>query len=110
MIEKYFTTVFTVTRGVWETDINGFAYSAPSVVGTFSGHIQQIKPELAQYLNLNFTKTFSIWCPVGIDVLAGDYLNDGTYNYSVKESKINDSVGINVHLQLIVERSDELGS
>jgi len=109
-ISKFYTTTFTVTRGTWSEDGDGFASSAPTTVGTFLGHIQQMTPKLAQYLNLNFTKTYSIWCDPSTDIKSGDIINDGTKYYSIKEIQDNSMVGSNMHLELIAEESEELGS
>jgi hypothetical protein len=109
-ISKFYTTTFTVTRGTWSEDGDGFASSAPTTIGTFKGHIQQITPKLAQYLNLNFTKTYSVWCSPLTDVKSGDIISGGNKYYSVKEIQNNASVGSNMHLELIVEESEELGS
>jgi hypothetical protein len=109
-ISKFYKTSFTVTRGGWTTDSEGFSSSGPTEVGTFMGHIQQITPKLAQYLNLNFTKTYSVWCDPATDIKSGDIISDGTKYYSVKEIQNNASVGSNMHLELVVEESSELGS
>jgi hypothetical protein len=109
-INKFYTTEFTVTRGGWTTDSEGFSSSAPTEVGTFMGHIQQITPKLAQYLNLNFTKTYSVWTAPDSDVKSGDIITDGTKYYSVKEIQNNAMVGSNMHLELVVEESEEVGS
>ena len=110
MISKFFTTTFTGTRGAWLTDGDGFPYSSPSAITSFKGHLQQATPRLAQYLNLNYTKTFTVWVAVGTDIKQGDMINDGTYYYSVKEIQDNSFVGSNKHLELVVERSEEVGS
>jgi hypothetical protein len=110
MIEKFYTKNFTVTRGAWTTDSEGFSSSAPTEIGTFKGHLQQISPKLSQYLNLNFTTTYSIWCGGLTDVKIGDILLcDGIY-YSVKEIQNNTLVGSNTHIEIIAEKSEELGS
>jgi len=110
MISKFYTTVFTVFRGTWQTDQDGFSSSAPLEIGTFNGHIQQISPKLAQYLNLNFTKTYSVWTDPATDIKQGDVIDDGTKKYTVKEIQNNDSVGSNMHLELVCEESEEYGS
>lgn len=109
-IEKFYTKTFTVSRGTWSEDAEGYASSAPTVVGTFLGHLQQISPKIAEYLNLNFTKTYSIWCGGLSDVKIGDILTNGGIHYSVKEIQNNTLVGSNTHLELIVEESEEYGS
>jgi hypothetical protein len=109
-IEKFYTKTFSIIRGTWSEDSEGFASSAPTTVGTFKGHLQQITPKLAQYLNLNFTTTYSIWAGGSTSVKVGDILLcDGIY-YSVKEIQNNTLVGSNTHIEIIAERSDEYGS
>ena len=110
MISKFYKTLFTITRGAWTTDRDGFASSAPTEIGTFMGHIQQMTPKLAQYLNLNFTKSYSVWCPPATDIKAGDIIYGNSKYYSVKEIQNNASVGSNMHLELVCEESIEFGS
>lgn len=109
-IEKFYTTAFTVYRHKWADDNDGFSYSETDEIDEgFNGHIQQISPKLAQYLNLNFTKTFSVWCGLTTDVKIGDILHDGSNYFTVKEIQTND-IGANSHLELVVELSEEFGS
>jgi len=110
MINRFYTTEFTVYRGGWTTDQDGFSSSAPQEIGVFSGHIQQASPKLSQFLNLNFTKTYSVWCYPTTDIKQGDVIDDGSKKYTVKEIQNNASVGSNMHLELVCELSEEYGS
>jgi len=100
MISDFFTTTFTVTRMIWSGDS-----SAEASQGTFSGHIQQAEPELAQSLGYAFTRTFKVWCAVDTDVEDGDTLTVGNNTYSVRANKVL-QVGENQHLQLIIEKDE----
>lgn len=102
MISEYYTTEFTVMRMSWSADSAGLEEA-----GTFSGHLQQARPELTQQLGLAMTKTFSIWCDEETDVLEGDSIVAGEITYTVRAIQNNGFVGKNQHLELIVEKMDE---
>ena len=72
MIEKFFTTSFTVKRASWKTDGESNQYSELEAVSSFVGHLQQASAELVQSLGLNLTKTFTIWAGLATDVIEGD--------------------------------------
>jgi hypothetical protein len=97
-IERFYNTTFAVTRMTWANES-----SAEASAGSFSGHIQQARPEFAQQIQTAWGKTFVVWCDKGTDVLPGDTLTiaSGDYagTYSVKNSQIN-AVGGNQHLEL----------
>ena len=103
MIEKRFTTQFTMKRMVWTGDSSSLVDSA-----SFKGHLQQTSVELAQNLGLSFTKSFSIWCSLNTDVKAGDELYNDEVQYTVKEIQ-ELLIGGNKHKQLIVERTESYG-
>ena len=103
MISKFFTTLFTVSRQEWSEDSDGQQFSALAEVGTFLGHKQQASAELAQQLALNFTKTFTVWCPVDEDIREGDSIEtEAGETYLVRAIQTNDT-GNNQHLELVVE-------
>lgn len=101
MINDFFTTTFTISKMTWSGES-----SEMSTTGTFLGYIQQASPALAEQLGLNFTKTFTIWCPVDTQVKENDSLDDGTASYSVKAINKRD-YGENKHLELVVEKDQE---
>lgn len=103
MIDKFFTTTFTIYRQVWTVDDDSNAYSAQSLMGTLLGHLQQGGIELAQSLGLAFTKTFRIWCDESVDVREGDELTAGGFSYFVRAKK-KFLVGNNQHIELVVEQ------
>jgi hypothetical protein len=106
MISDFFTENFTVRRAVWLEDFGG-QYSEETIVGSFKGHKQQASPELIQNLGLSLTKSFSVWCPVDSDVLAGDTLLSGQEQFSVSAVQLN-NIGSNRHKELIIELDDEV--
>lgn len=104
-IERFFTTTIAVSRMEWSNES-----SAEITVSSFSGHIQQARPEFAQQLSEAWGKTFIVWCDTDTDVASGDTLTiaSGDYSgtYSVKNTKKN-AVGNNQHLELIAIRDVE---
>jgi hypothetical protein len=84
--------------------------SAEISAGSFSGHIQQARPEFAEQIAEAWGKTFIVWCAKGTDVLPGDSLTiaSGDYagTYNVKNSQTN-AVGSNQHLELTVIKDIE---
>lgn len=101
MIERFYTTSFTVKRMVWAG-----GKSSLSEVATFDGHIQQGTDERFQeYKGLTFTKAFTIWAPTSVNVVEGDIVNDGTNDYSVRLFQ-NREIGANSHNEIIVEKTD----
>lgn len=72
MIKKFFKTYFEVRRPSWTTDDESNQYSQMHTISQFYGHKQQASAELVQSLGLNFSKTFSVWCPLDTDVKEGD--------------------------------------
>lgn len=109
MIEKFYTKTITVLRNVW-VDESGYSGSSLDTVGTFKGHIQQVSPELASNLALNYTTSFAIWCKPNTDVKVGDILKCDNVTYSVRLIQDNNFVGLNRHWELVVERQEEVES
>lgn len=97
-IERFYTTTFAVTRMTWNNES-----SAEASVGSFSGHIQQSRPEHAEHIGEAWGQTFIGWCAIGTDVEPGDTITiaTGEYagTYSVKNVQAN-AVGANQHLEL----------
>lgn len=97
-IERFYTTTIAVTRMEWTNES-----SAEASVGSFTGHIQQARPEFAEQIAEAWGKTFIVWCAKGTDVEPGDTLtiSTGDYagTYSVKNAQTN-AVGANQHLEL----------
>ena len=106
MIDRFYTKTVTVKRQTKKTDGDGNKYSEFETNGTITGHLQQARPELAESLNMDLTKTFSLWCAVGADVEAGDTLTIDSVDYSVRAVQEN-SVGGNQHLELILEKNED---
>ena len=102
-ISDFYVTSFVAKRMTWATDGSGNEYSSLVDGATIKGQIQQSSAELAQNLNLNFSKTFTIWCPVDANVSEGDQLVSGIHTYTVraKQEFLN---GANAHLELVCER------
>jgi len=89
-----------VTRMTWVGNS-----SSQGSAGSFSGHIQQARPETAESIGEEWSKVFSIWCALGTDVTEGDKLvvaaGDYASTYNVQQIQKN-AVGINTHLELVV--------
>lgn len=104
-IERHYTTTFAVTRMEW-TNESAVEISA----GSFSGHIQQARPEFAEQIAEAWGKTFLVWCSKTTDVAPGDTLTiaSGDYagTYSVKNVQIN-AVGLNQHFEVTVIKDPE---
>lgn len=99
MIQKWYTTTFTVKRQEWSHES-----SANVSKGTFLGHIQQMSDEsLQQFLGLRFSKAFKIYCAPATDVQEGDRIENGSINYDVK-FVIDRNIGNEGHLEVIVEK------
>ncbi|TXH44816.1 MAG: hypothetical protein E6Q97_32165 [Desulfurellales bacterium] len=103
-IDQYYLTTFTAKRMVWATDGSGNKYSALENIASFNGHMQQSSMELAQSLNLQFTKAYTIFCSTTEDVAEGDQLVSGGFTYTVK-TKQEFLNGDNAHLELVCERT-----
>ena len=105
MIALKFTTVFTVKRQAWTTEIVGdktIDKSDESTAGTFLGYRQQATAEYVQSLGLQLSKPHSIWCPVDANVVEGDILTS-TYGVDkVRAVQINRD-GNDAHKELVVE-------
>lgn len=97
-IERFYTNTLTVTRMTWSNES-----SAEVEQGTFKGHIQQARPEFAEYIGEAWAATFLVWCAKGTDVEMGDTLTvaSGSYagTYSVKNIQVN-AVGQNQHWEV----------
>ena len=105
MIALKFTTVFTVKRQAWTTEIVGdktIDRSEEATAGTFLGYRQQASPEYVQSIGLQISKPHTIWCPVDANVVEGDVLQS-TYGVDrVRYMQINRD-GNNSHKELVVE-------
>ncbi len=99
-IERLFTETLAVTRMVWSGNA-----SSESSIGSFSAHIQQASPELAESIGETWSQVFTAWCPIGTNVTEGDKIvvASGSYaaTYYVKQIQKN-AVGINQHLELVL--------
>lgn len=93
-ISKFFTTSVVVKRLVFANDS-----SALTSQTTFNGHIQQVRPELAQEQGFRYGELFYIWCPVDTDVERSDRLEVGSDTYDIQDVE-EFSVGNEQHLQL----------
>lgn len=102
-ISDHYVTSFTAKRMVWSVDGQGNDQSALEDIASFSGHIQQTGPELAQNMGLQFSKTFTIFCSTNTDVAEGDQLVSGGFTYTVK-AKQEYLNGRNAHLELVCQR------
>ena len=100
MINRLFTTTFSVERPEWSGDSAGLADLDP-----IKGHLQQMRPELTQQLGLSMTKTFVLWCAADADVQEGDTLTNGADSYSVRAVQIN-NYGQNSHKELTLEKNE----
>lgn len=102
-IKRLFTESISVERMVWTGNS-----SSRSSIGTFSGHIQQAGPDIAESIGETWSKVFSIWCALGTDVEEGDKLTvaSGNYadTYAVQQIQKN-ATGGNEHLELVVTRN-----
>jgi len=106
MIEDYFDTTATVKRQVVSTDENGNKYTAFEEVASVFGHLQQTRAELAENMNLDFTKTFTFWCDVDENIQSGDTVLIDSEKYSVRAIKKLDIKGSNKHLEVILEKNE----
>ncbi|RKZ11027.1 hypothetical protein DRQ25_00780 [Candidatus Fermentibacteria bacterium] len=99
-IERFFTTTFAVTRMSWSNES-----SAEVSAGSFIGHIQQARPEHAEFVGEAWGQTFLVWCAQDTDVQAGDTITiaSGDYSgtYSVKNVQ-NNATGSNDHLEVTI--------
>lgn len=100
MIDRFFTTTFTVKRMSWSNES-----SAEISKTSISGCIQQATAELAEGYRLDFTKAYSVWCTASADVEVGDTLANGSDTYSVK-AIIDYLQGSNTHKELICEKDE----
>ena len=104
-INRFYTTTITNTRMVWSGES-----SARTSVGSFSGHVQQAQPEVAEFIGEALGKVFSVWCAKGTDIESGDVITiaSGDYagTYTVKNIQ-NNAIGRNQHLELIVIKEQE---
>ena len=98
-INRFYTTSFSNKRMVYASNKSSLV-----LVGIFSGHIQQASAELAEQMNMVFTKTFSIWCDETTDIQEGDDVLEGSNTYSVKAVQLN-NIGDNAHLEIIAEKN-----
>jgi hypothetical protein len=98
-IENFYTTTFSVLRQVYT------GYKSSLVLqGTFAGHIQQAGQDVVEFQGINWALAFNIWCADDEDVLVGDKITDGTNAYTVKAISNFGFVGLNKHLEILVEK------
>lgn len=110
LIERKFTTEFEILRQEWRTVTDGtntIDKSEEVVVGTFSGFRQQgwgknPRPDYTSQLGLEFSKTYTVWCPPETEVFEGDTLRSKYGIDTVKIIQTND-YGRNTHKELVVE-------
>lgn len=100
MIEKFYTTTFTVKRQEYTNNKSSLVTKE-----TFQGHLQQAGADIMQqHQGLRQSKTWSIWCPADTDVQEGDRLSaDKEYDVRFVENR---NVGEQGHLQLITEEPE----
>lgn len=100
MINRFFNTTFTIKRMVWSGE------SSSEVDQTScSGHIQQARMDMIRNTAMSFTRSFTIWLPIGTNIQIGDTIDDGNYTYSIKE--INQrNYGREQHLQVLAEKNE----
>jgi hypothetical protein len=103
MINKFYTRTFEVWRNEYTTAESGFSSSEESKQGEFKGHLQQISPNETESRGMNFSKSFTIWCPPNTDVVVGDRLKNDALWFIVQSLQDNNFVGSNRHLQVFVE-------
>lgn len=95
-IEKFFTTTFTLFRQTWSNES-----SAEVSQSSFVGHIQQTNERYQNELDIAYGLGYKIWCAFTTDIQAGDRVNDGTNDYSVK-TVVEHYTGPNKHKTVIV--------
>lgn len=104
-IERFYTTEIAVKRMEWSNDSG-----AEVVQDSFTGHVQQARPEYVEQVGEVQGKVFLVWCAIDTDVEEGDTLTiaTGPYagSYSVKATTTN-AVGSNQHLELLVIKDVE---
>ena len=100
MISRFYTDTFTNTRMSFVNN-----RSTLVSVGSFKGHIQQARAELAEQLNSVWTRTFSLWCETDTDVQDGDVITYNGDTYNVKAIQLN-NIGDNSHLEIIIEKDE----
>lgn len=103
-IERFYTITIATARMAWANES-----SAETSVGSFSGHVQQARPEFTEHIGEAWGKTFLVWCAKDTDVETGDTLTIATGDYagtySVKNIQTN-AVGANEHLELVVIKDE----
>lgn len=109
MIEKKFTTTFSVIRQGWTTEIVGeetIDKSEESTVSAFKGYRQQTTADYIQSLGLEITRPHTVWCSLGSNVVEGDVISS-TYGRDKVRFVQNNPDGANAHKELIVEHIGE---
>lgn len=105
MIERKFTTEFTIKRMGWTTETIGdktIDKTGEVTIGTFNGYRQQSSSDYVQSLGLQVSKPHIIWCPVDTQVVEGDLVESANGMDRVRAIQINRD-GQNTHRELIVE-------
>lgn len=103
MISLKFTTEFINSRVSWYNEEGEY-----EALNSFFGDIQQSASEVANDLNIAYTKAYTIWCGVDVNVDDGDTLESGTDVYTVRAVK-RLNFGKNKHKQLFVEKQQNYG-
>lgn len=97
MINRHFTTSFTVSRHTVDGYKKTFAQ-----VSTFKGHIQPLNPTYEQGTYSRLANEFKLFAPADADVVIGDRLNDGTRDYDVVGHMVKSFNGKS-HAEMIVK-------
>lgn len=109
MIERKFTTTFTIKRQAWTTEVVGsetIDKSDEVSIGTFNGYRQQSSSDYVQSLGLEVTKPHIVWCGTEVNIIEGDIIESIFGNDKVRAVQVNRD-GINTHKELIVEALGE---
>ena len=96
-ITRFYDKTFTNKRQVYVGN-----KSSLQTIGTFVGHLQQRTPEDTEFIDLAYTKAWTIWCPVDTNIAEGDTIEWNGNVYSVRAIQKN-ATGNNQHLEVIVE-------
>lgn len=98
-IKRFFTVTITVTRMTWSNES-----AAKTSAGSFSGHVQQARPEFIEQIGEVMGTVFLVWCAQDTNVQVGDTLTIATGDYagtySVKNLQ-NNATGDNEHIELV---------
>jgi len=101
-ITRFFKTAITVKRMVMTGD-----KGVSTELGTFNGHIQQLKQDRIIDFAGNLDVDHSVWCAKDTNVQTSDILVADGINYLVKQIQKNvvTSTGSNQHLEILVKKT-----